>query len=399
MHTPTAEGGSILDSKEKKLVTKQIERGAASLPVPQGDQAAVSPQAIAGLFRADSLSISFRGEALSALSMARTKGVVNPITKNSVTVGNVTIASSNPSALGIGAQKLLRYSVSAFAAKNAQNERKPTLRVYGDTKDFARANGVSIDPQIMPTPEEQEKEDQRAAKAMENFLAKLGRNAKSLKSNASFSWSETVRGRETSFSGLSLIGAYKIDADVMMIEFTQSAAEYMTQLPLSDTPRALYAVDDRKPNAYAIAEALISHYGIENNVIRDTERMMKVETLLRYTSFPSLEAIKEKKQRHGWQSLVKEPFEAALDELKRAGLLSDWEYRLPGKVELTDEEAESIDRYEQFISLYVYYTLSEYKPHEERLKLIMQRREESKERTAQRREKKRKRTTQDSKDK
>lgn len=327
---------------------------------------------LAGLFQASERSLSFTSDTLTALSRARTRGIINPIAKDSLSIGDMIIASNVASRIGIGEAKLFRYGVSAFTKENAQNSKNIKLRIHGDTKDFARANGVKIDPQEKATTEEQEKENRRAAKALNNFVAKLAKNAEILKSNASFSWADTVKGKQKSYSGISFISAYKINQDVIMLEFSQTAAEYMIQLPLSDTPRALYAIDDRKPNAYAIAQALINHYGIENNVIRNTERMLKVETLLGYTSFPSPEKLKAK--RWSWETLVKEPFEEALDELTQKGLLKDWRYSLTGMKELTDAQASTIDCYEQFASLYIYYELCGYEPHTDRVTSISEKR-------------------------
>lgn len=359
-----------------------------------------APQTLTGLFHADERSLSFTGNALTALSKARTRGIVDPITNDSITIGDVIIASTAAKKLGIGEAKLLRYGVSAFTRDNAQNTKKPSLRIHGDTRDFARANKIKIDPQQMATPEEQEKENRRAAKALENFIAKLAKNAETLKSNASFSWREVVRGKAQSYSGVSLISAYKIDSDVIMLEFSQTAAEYMIQLPVADTPRALYAIDDRQTTAYAIAEALIRHYGIDNNVMRNTERMLKVETLLSYTSLPSIDECREK--RLGWEHFVKEPFEKALDTLYDKGLIAPevfdketnrrisggWRYSLSGMEELTEEQATTILRYEQFASLYICYELSGYEPHADRVKLIAEKREEKIESAAKKRSKK-----------
>lgn len=374
----------MTDREENNLSTAILSGD--SRPIEERPIPSAAPQTLTGLFHAEERSLSFTGTALTALSKARTRGIVNHITKDSLTIGDVIIASSIASKIGIGEAKLLRYGVSAFTRENAQNEKKPNLRIHGDTRDFARANNIRIDPQTMATPEEQEKENRRAAKALENFVAKLARNAETLKSNASFSWSETIRGKAKAYSGISLISAYRIDQDVIMLEFSQSAAEYMIQLPLSDTPRALYAIDDRKPNAYSIAQALISHYGIENNVMRNTERMLKVETLLSYTSFPTQETLKAK--RWSWERLVKEPFEEALDELTQKGLLKDWRYSLSGMEELTEEQATTILRYEQFAALYICYELSGYDSHADRVKLIAEKREAQKERAAKRRSKK-----------
>lgn len=377
-----------------------------SRPLEDASFTASPPQALIGLFQVKERDLTFSGSALNALSKARTIGKIDSVTKDSITIGDVIIYSNKASKLGIGEAKLLRYGVTAFTNDNAQNEKTPNLRIYADTKDFARANGVKIDPQAMETPEEQEKENQRAAKALDNFVTKLAKNAETLKSNASFSWRETVKGKAKSYSGLSLIGAYTVNSDSIMLEFTQSAAAYIVQLPLSDTPRALYAVDDRKPNAYAIAQALISHYSMDNNVIKNTERILKIETLLKYTSFPTQAKLKEK--RWSWENLVKEPFEAALDELTRINFFTPevkgkdgkrisgaWTYCLSGMKELSDEEAASILSYEQFVSTYIYYELSGYDSHEERVKQITEKREANKEKAAKKRTKTKEKTPPD----
>lgn len=381
---------------KKNAVTPKDTR-----PIEEGILVTAPPQTLTGLFHAEERSLSFTGNALIALSKARTRGIINQVTKDSITIGDVIIASSAVKKLGVGEAKLLRYGVSAFTEKNAQNTKKPVLRILGDTKDFARANNIRIDPQQMATPEEQEKENKRAAKALENFVAKLAKNAETLKSNASFSWREVVRGKPQAYSGVSLIGAYKIDSTVIMLEFSQSAAEYMIQLPVADTPRALYAIDDRQTTAYAIAEALIRHYGIENNVMRNTERMLKVETLLSSTSLPTIEECKEK--RLGWEHFVKEPFEKALDVLYQKNIIAQertdengkrigggWRYCLSGMKELTEEEAANIIRYEQFASLYVCYELSGYDTHADRVKLIAEKRAAQAASSAQKRRKKKK---------
>ena len=369
------EEAKILDESMPTGETRLIETTAPT-PVPQ--------QYLLGLFRADDRAMSFSGNALSALSKARTRGVLDPINRESLTIEDVIITSTAAAKLGIGEAKLLRFGVSAFTRQNAANTRKPNLRIFADTKDFARANNIRIDPETKATPEEQEEENKRAAKALENFVSKLARIAERLKSNASFTFRETVRGKVQSYSGISLISAYKIDSSVIMLEFSQSAAEYMLQLPVSETPRALYAIDDRQKNAYAIAEALIRHYGIENNVVRNTERIIRVSTLLSYTSLPTMEECKKK--RLGWEFFVKEKFESALDTLYKSGLIAQevieggkrirggWRYCLSGMEELTPEQAANIERYEQFASLYICYELSGYEEHSDRMKAIEEKR-------------------------
>lgn len=390
-----------------------------SLPVETSPASVPAPPSLIGLFHTDERSITFIGKPITALAKVRTKGQLNPITKDSVAIDNgvtIRLLSNNKrnkdgnvviQLPGVGEAKLLRYGVSAFTKVNARYEKKPTLRIYGDTKAFARdcikdpARG--IDPRKMATPEEQEKENQRASKALENFVAKLGRNARMLKNETQFDIIATYGEKEKRYSGLTMLGAYAIDSDVIMLEFTQSAAEYFVRQPLSETPRALYAIDDRQTTAYAIADALTQHYGVENNIIKNTERILKVETLLRCTSLPSMDECREK--RLGWEHFVKEPFEKAMDTLYAKGLIAEekfdedthrrisggWRYTLSGMEELTDEQATNITRYEQFASLYVCFELSGYEPHSDRIRTISEKREEK---TVPKKKKKQKKASQ-----
>ena len=380
-----------------------------SRPVEENTLLSAPSQPLPGLFHTEERSITFIGKPMTALAKARTRGIVDPVTHASLTIGNVTMRlegvgkidkNGNPviQLPGGGEAKLLRYGVSALTQINAQYSKKPTLRIYGDTKDFARANKAKIDPQQMATPEEQEKENQRAAKALENFVAKLGKNARMLKTGVQFDFVEILRGKEISYSGLSMLGAYYIDAEIIMLEFTQTAAEYFVQQPLSITPRAYYAIDERKPNALAIADELIRQYGNENNVIRNTEGVLKVDTLLSKTSLPTIDELTGKggknkagetvnrAYRYRWIDRIKEPFEEALDELTKVGLIKDWCYCLSGKQPLPDDEP--IIRYEQFISLYVRFELSGYDSHADRVKLIEEKRATQVQKAANKRRKK-----------
>ena len=361
---------------------KRARAAGVDVPMLKAEEAAMELLAKSVIFAPGDHALTFSGDAISILSKARTKGSVDRY-GSVLTINDFFINSDAAKTIGIGEAKLLRYGVSAFTKANAQNAKNPKLRIYADTKEFARACRVRIDRQIMSTPEEQAKEDERANKALENFVTKLGRNAKNL-TKASFNWFEKVQGKGRTYSGMNMIGAYKISRDTVMLEFTQMAAEYLTRLPLSDTPRAYYAIDDRKPNAFAIADELIKHYNMNNNIVRNTERIIKVETLLKYTSFPSKEEISQK--RNAWAKMVKEPFEAAMDELYQKGLIAPeehdpktgkrisggWRYSLSGMTPLSDVEAAQIIEkgYAYFTSLYVVFELAGYEPHEVRAKAI-----------------------------
>jgi len=372
-----------LRREQKPPVSSAGAAGAA------GDAAFIESAALVGLFKPETLSRSYTSNALTALSFARTRGevVTDEVThRSTLTVGEVKIVSNRAAKLsGIGEQKLLDLGRSGFTRLNPPHAKTPQLRVFADTKEFARACNAPIDPKTMKTPEAQAKENKRAEKALENFIAKYGKCGDNLRENASFSWQEKVGGRIIAHDGVNLVTRCRIDKDVTMIEFSLSAAEYMVRQPITTLHRALYALDDRSYNAFAIGRAISEYYGMDSNVIRNKESILKVETLLAKTSL-SFEKLGSR-YRSRWEARIKEPFEEALDELYRIGFLKTWRYSLSGKADLSDEEAAHIIRYEQFASLYVCFEIADYPTHGERLKEIADRREKAAKRKSRSRKK------------
>lgn len=369
---------------------KEIRNSAAEDQVeitPPDPATAMIPRspfpALPGLYQVEDRALSFIGKPMTALSAARTRGSINSdtVTSNDTLIirDEVEILSKSARSLGVGESKLLSAGATAFTKLNAQNTGKPHLRVTLDTKDFAIANRKEIIPRVMGSAEEQEKESKRTDKNLENFVTKVAKNAENLKTNMAFKWKEKLRGKVQAYDGISFISAYRVTKDSIMLEFSQSAAEIMVTWALSEKPRAYYAIDDKNSNAFAIADALIAHYTNENNVIRNTERMMNIGTLIsKYTSFPSYEELKAKKL--GWEHFVKEQFETAMDYLLYSiGLLSDWKYSRAGKAILSDDEAGMIYSYDQFTSLYLYFELAGFEDHDQRRRLIFEKRQEKEE--------------------
>lgn len=321
------------------------------------------------------LGLAFSGKATQALAKTRTTGVIDKISQTLLTIGDVEVSSPSAQSLGVGEHKILLAGLQAFTRYNGRNERNPTQRVNIDLVRYASANGIDITEHQMDTPEEQEAEAKRAKFALDNFKKKLKKNLKNLNQSA-ITWTETVQGKSKAYNGMTLIGAYRVDSSNIMIEFTQSAAEYFVRLPLTPFPNALYLVDDRKPNAYSMGVAMCNHYAIDNNVMKDTERTMSVKSLLSYTNLPTIEKARE--SRNNWLKAIKEPFELALDELKYRGLITTWRYSYANQKELTDAEAADIMlSYEIFASLYIYYELANYQDHSERRLAIVQKKEEN----------------------
>ena len=302
-------------------------------------------------------SLSHNGNAIKALALARGRGKINPFAKVLDVNGVNIFAPESALKIGAGAVKIYRYAVSEFTKRNHSNSdtQKLQLRYVLDLKDFAEANGVDVEN----------------ADDMKNFRRKLKSSLDKL-STANITWTEKIKGQPKTFAGMNYIGGYEIKGNELMIEFTLSMAQYLTQLPLIIYPRSLYGLDDREYNAYAIGEAMCIHYSQENNVIRGTENKLRVEKLLMSTSYPSYEEIKA--NRWSWVQNVKEPFETALDKLTQCGFLADWVYCHEGGIELTDEEAAAIAEkgYSYFTSLLVKFTLNDFMPHTKRVEAIQE---------------------------
>lgn len=303
-------------------------------------------------------SLSYNGDAIEALALARGRGKIAPYA-NILEVKGVSIfAPESALKLGTGAVKIYRYAVSEFTKRNHCNadDKNLKLRYILDVKDFAQANGV----------------DTENPDAMKNFRRKLKDSLLKLKT-ASITWEEKIKGKPKSFAGVNYIGAYELKGNELMIEFTLSMAQYLASLPLIIYPRSLYALDDKDYNAYAIGEAMCIHCSQDNNVMRGTEGKLRVETLLKSTSYPSYEEIKA--NHWSWIEKVKDLFENALDKLTQCGLIADWVYCHEGGIELTDKEASKIidKSYSYFTSLIVEYKLNDFEEHADRVTAIQER--------------------------
>ena len=317
------------------------------------------PTSELGLYQANPLSIMFSGKALHALGQARTVGKIDNIRRN-LNINGVTIFLKNfkeISSLGVAEQKIFRYIIAAFTEKNSTGTQNPQLRqrLFLSLSDYAKVTGTDIST-----------EDR-----LKNFKKKLKKNLDNLKEDTTFSWTETIKGKDKSYTNISFISGYRITKDTIVVELSLSAAEYLVSLnTFIQYPRSLYIIDDRDYNAFAIGEALARHYSMNNNVIRGTEQMISVLKLLECTSFPSYETIKSK--RWGWERNIKEPLEKALEHLHQCGTIKDWCYSKAKGIRLTDEEAYQITSYEKFVSLYIWYELTEYPEHSERADIIIE---------------------------
>ena len=183
-----------------------------------------------------------------------------------------------------------------------------------------------------------------------------------------WTWQEKVRGKGADFDSVILLERVAIRKGYIIMEFGRNMAEYLKQLPLTQYPQGLLAIDARSENAYRLGLKMAEHYSIDNNQLKGTADRLKVSTLLAVTNLPTIEDLQNEKpddSRH-WDRRIKEYFEKALDALT-GKVIKGWEYVKPKGEPLTEEEAYNITDYETFASLLVQFELLEAPEHKDRL--------------------------------
>lgn len=304
------------------------------------------------------------GKATDAISQMRNDQlIINDITGiATVKNGDVTLSlddfNSFIGTLGVSTHKLLSTAVTQFTNLNHTGEKRQLrqLRVIIPLKEYAKKCGYDVNEHPEnDSPEAIEKEKKRVKTVLDNVRRKINKDLNIL-FGASISWKEEIKGNERNFLDVHIIGSKGIKSGNILIEFTASMAEYLICLPLTQYPEALYRLDERNQNAYSIGYKIATYFSMDNNQIRGTANLLKVETLLKNTSLPTYEEVQEKDRGH-WEQRIKEPFENALESLVKCGFLEDWRYSYSKGAELTDKEAENISDYQTFSQLFVYFTL------------------------------------------
>ena len=301
------------------------------------------------------------GKATDAIArMSGSKPTPNPLNNTaSIESGEVKLIIKQldtlSGTLGVSTHKLLSTAIAGFTALNHTGASRSLreAKIAIPLKEYASQCGYDVEERPTETPEEAVKEAKRAKNALDNFRKKVRKDLELLY-NASISWKEKIKGKEKDFAEIRILGGMGIKAGYINIEFTVSLAEYLIQLPLSQYPQSLLLLDERNDNAYNIGLKMAEHYSNDNNQIKGTAQLLRVKTLLEYTSLPTITTIR--KQRTSWEARIKEPFETALDALTACGLLEDWRYSHSKGAEMTDEEAD-FSNYEEWTDSLVYFTL------------------------------------------
>ena len=158
----------------------------------------------------------------------------------------------------------------AFTLINGSNDTKPKQRVSIDRIAYADACGYDLIAHPMETAEQQAAEDRRADTASKNFNRALRTNIRNLMDNAKLDFTYKSSKGDQHLAGMAFISMYDISRESITIEFSLSAAEYLVSRPITQFPKALFAVDKRYESAYAVGVYLASHYSMNRNVSAGT---------------------------------------------------------------------------------------------------------------------------------
>lgn len=330
----------------------------------------------------------YHGKATDALAALSNSDVTeNPIADKGIIqteTGDYKIViqdfSEIKGKLSVNTHKLLSSGIAEFTQINNYRGGAVNPKVTIPLHEYARLLGYKVDEQETDSPEAAAKEKKRAADALKLARRRIKQDLELLQAMR-WTWQEKVRGKDADFDSILLLERVAIRKGYIIMEFGRNMAEYLKQLPLTQYPQGLLAIDARSDTAYRLGLKMAEHYSIDNNQIRGTANRLKVSTLLAVTSLPTMKMLQQEvpdDSRH-WDRRIKEPFETALDRLT-GKVISNWEYVKTKGTPLTTAEAYSIEDYETFSSLYVQFNLLKAPDHEGRLA----RREEKKKAAAAR---------------
>lgn len=189
--------------------------------------------------------------------------------------------------------------------------------------------------------------------------------------NFSLEWQDPNGGKWADFKKKRICTAAYLQNGIMHFAFTQELADSLTSSYISQFPLAIFRLDNRNKNAYALARKMIIHANIERNIERGTNTLLSVPIVLQNCpSIPSYEDVATSDR--SFNRRIREALEKALDCIAEADILT-WEYSNSKGAPLTEEQLNAAD-WKTYSGFYIKYTLKDAPSHAERLQLKAARR-------------------------
>lgn len=325
------ENGKLTGSKFDKLIKKAKARlkSAAAAGEPETEQAAE----VANLFKT-AFAPMLTGELVSDYMQISTSNVTaDKITQSAIIPtrnGRITVNHFDDlfNALSTSAKKILSAAIVYLTDINYYKASSVNPTVEIPLIQYGEACGYQLTPRKMATPEEQAKENKVVQSRIKNLKKSIRRDLDDL---AETDWTATVNAgaNKGDYARLRIISSHRIIKGVITVNFDIDAARFLVNAYVMQHPTALFKVDNRNPNAYAIGFKLAQQNSNDNNAIRGTNNTLSVKSLL--AAAPEIQTIEEVQQtgQRNWKFKIKQVLENSLQELINTGVLTRWEYRDP----------------------------------------------------------------------
>ena len=258
--------------------------------------------------------------------------------------------------LGTSAKKLLDASVLYLTDANFYKGDNVNPTAIIPLEEYWKAQGYPITP-ADDSPEEQTR--------VENLIKWLKKGTRAdCQALQSIKWDGYIgTGKNKSqVASYYFVSSWRfLRGNRLKINFDIDLASYLVHAYQMQFPVVLLALDNRKPNSYAIGRRIALHHSMDNNAAIGTSNTISVKTLLEAApEIPTYETLIASNQRN-WKRKIKGVLESALNDLvSSAPYLSNWEYRDP-KAEVvttyTPETASSLS-WDQYSRLVIDFTLT-----------------------------------------
>ena len=238
-------------------------------------------------------------------------------------------------ALGVPTHKLL----SAALELVTENQKHNT--VYISTKDYFKSIGYDIsDPEVF------KKNITRTNQYLLTMQRMIVSEAKEKK-------------RRKKITNINIVTKTSIDNDFITIQFHPEYVSYLiNRKTIMQYPRALFGIDARSANTYRIGYKMATHSSMDPNIIRGSHNTLEVETIYEVTDLPTIDVVR--KQRNSWTRSIRDPFEAALNALVKADIITKWYYCKPKGKRMTPQERETArSKYETWSRSYIHFEMKD----------------------------------------
>lgn len=308
----------------------------------------------------DSYLTQLTNEALNKLpSLNKTSYTIDPITDEKIfTIGTGQITLKNIDNLSVNTHKTLIKTLTVLTAENSLENLKSknvNYRVVLNIEEMAKERGILTKKDL----EDSKKKSQK----LKNFRRQLKKDMDILTERLIFD-------DGINYINISVLATGKIINRGKILYITVNpdyADSIINQNLLTKYPKALYKIDARDKNSYALGVGLNNHFSKYANQTTDkktkkqpTYDRLKVSTCLSY--LPNILSYKDVLSQSGsWKYEIKEKLENCLEVLVKAGHLQEWHYGLEkGKFLKSEDLDKYINDYESWCNLRVYFTPCNY---------------------------------------